>query len=336
MVSAWIPIGIIAGLVSAVLYASAKTGTLVGLLVLFLLSPMPIAVAGLGWGWMSAALAAASGALIAGSISGTFRAGFVHALAIGLPAAVLSYLTLLNRQQFASGGDGATLDRSVETQWYPVGRVVLLAALMAGALAAVSMLATATDVEGLTIVLRSHIERVFVAPVPVPSGTLPSLSPDQIAALSQLMTVVFAAATATTWLIIAIGNLWLAAHVALKSGRLVRPWPDLSSLRLPGLATIAFAAATLATLLPGYPGLIASGFASALATAFLLVGLAVIHSVSRGNRFRPALLTAVYLAPLLLQQLGGLVLLAITLIGIAEPFSPVRRKPLPAPGSPYT
>jgi hypothetical protein len=328
----WLPIGLVAGLVSAVLYASAKTGTVIGVLVLFLLSPLPVAIAGLGWGWMSAGVAAVSGALLAAVIGG-FRATVVHALAIGLPAAVLSYLVLLNRQQLPSGDASATLDRSPRVEWYPIGRVVALAALIGGALAALSMLATSTDVEGLKVALRSAIERALVAPVPAPKGAAPSITPEQVGALTELMTLVFAGVTATTWLVIASGNLWLAGRVARKSGQLLRPWPDLSTLALPRSATIGFAATVAGTFLPGYAGLISSGFAWAFGSAFTLVGLAIVHNVTRGNGARPLILTATYAALVLLNPFSGLIL---SLLGVAEPVSPLRRKPIPPPGSPFT
>ena len=54
--------GLGAGLVSALLFASATAGTLISVLVLFALSPMPVAIAGLGWGWGSAGVAAITGA----------------------------------------------------------------------------------------------------------------------------------------------------------------------------------------------------------------------------------------------------------------------------------
>ena len=49
-------IGLGAGLVSALLFASASTGTLLGLLVLVFLTPLPVAITGLAIVWIVALL----------------------------------------------------------------------------------------------------------------------------------------------------------------------------------------------------------------------------------------------------------------------------------------
>ena len=57
-------IGLGAGIASAMLYASAWTGTALGLFVLFFLSPMPIAIAALGWGWAAGGIASAAAFIV--------------------------------------------------------------------------------------------------------------------------------------------------------------------------------------------------------------------------------------------------------------------------------
>ena len=110
-------------------------------------------------------------------------------------------------------------------------------------------------------------------------------------------------------------NLWLAGRITLASGRLVRPWPDFSQLRLPASATFALLAAMAAAFLDGFPGLLAGGFAGALTIAFALVGLAVAHSLTRGSAWRNFILTALY-ASLVLYTPGIALLLAV--VGLAE------------------
>lgn len=318
-------IGLCAGLVSAVLFASASTGTFLGLLVLFFLSPMPVAIAGLGWGW-KAAVAAAAGAAAIGFVS-TPRGAMFHLLALGLPTALLSYLALLNRE--VQGDTGP-----LRTEWYPIGRIVAVAALIAGSLAALALLATASDVDGL----REHVHKLVglmltrPAGTGTPAGAPESLTPDQISAVTNLMVGFFTASMATMWLFIALLNMWLAGRVVRKSDRLVRPWPDLSQLQLPRGLPIVLAIALAAGFLSGFPGLIASGFASALLMAYMLVGLAILHSVTRGHPQRHMILAGTYAA---LALLGMFAAPALALIGLAEPFSPLRRSPAP-PGPPTT
>ena len=162
-------IGLGAGLVSAMLFASASTGTVLGLFVLFFLSPMPVAIAGLGWGWRAAA-AAAFAAPIAIATLGTPRGAIFHVLAIGAPTAILSYLALLNREVVTSDG-------VVATEWYPTGRIVAVAALIAGTLAAIGLLSTASDVDGLREQMRATAERVLVLSSNLPTPSAPAGTP---------------------------------------------------------------------------------------------------------------------------------------------------------------
>ena len=136
------------------------------------------------------------------------------------------------------------------------------------------------------------------------------------------MTQSFAAAVASFWMVVACLNLWLGGLIPHASGRLARPWPNLTELALPRIAPLVFAAAIALSFLPGYPGLIASGFGSAMFFAYLLVGLAIIHNLTQASAARPFILFAVYFALVALNPFSGIV---VSMIGIAEPISPLRR-----------
>lgn len=314
-------IGLGAGVVSAMLFASASTGTALGLFVLLFLSPLPVSVAGLGWGWRAAAIAAVAGAVTV-AVVGNARGGLFHLLALGAPTAVLSYLALLNRHVASSAGTAAT-------EWYPTGRIIAVASLIAGGLAALALLTTATDIEALRIELRSTFDKVFVRNMPLPTGQTAPLSEEQLNGIASFLIATFAPALATMWMAIAMLNLWLAGLVVAKSDRLVRPWPDLCDIRMPPAMPLGFALAIAASFLPGVAGLIAGGFASAMLMAYMLVGLAIIHHITRGYNLRPMLLSGIYAALFLFYLFVGPV---IALIGLSEPFSPLRRPP-PQPPS---
>jgi hypothetical protein len=321
-----IAIGLGAGLVSAALFASASSGTVLGILVLFFLSPLPVAIAGLGWGWVAGAVAAVAGGLLV-AVLGTGRAVLLYMMALGLPAAAMSHLVLLNRP-LAAAGHGA----SQAVEWYPVGRLVAWAALWAGCLAGAALLSIASDVDGLRAALKTTFEQYLASGGGLPGMPGPALQEDQLKLFVELMVISFAGAIATLWMTAAILNVWMAGHVARISGRLQRPWPDLTEIELPRGLPIAFAIAIAATFLPGVLGLLASGFASAVLFAYMLVGLAIVHRLTRGMAARPLVLGAVYGALLFLSPFSNLLL---ALAGIAEPFSPLRRPrtPPPPPGS---
>jgi hypothetical protein len=320
-------IGIATGFVSALLFAQASTGTALGLFVLFFLSPLPVAIAGLGWGWISAAVAAVIGAVTIGVV-GTERAALFHALALGVPTAIFSYLLLLSREigPPERPGDPPALE------WYPVGRVIMFVALWGGALSVAAILTTATDIPTLKAEVRETIDRMVGAGVPVPTGApASSLGPAELSALTDLMTASMPGIIASAWMAIATLNIWLAGHITRASGRLVRPWPDLPAIMLPRIFPLLFAGAILATFLPGYTGLLASGVASALFFPYVLIGLAILHYVTRGTAFRGPLLAAVYASLVLFNPISGLI---IALIGIAEPISPLKRRWPQPPSSP--
>lgn len=311
-----IPIGIAAGLVSALVLMAAATGSVVALFLLFLLAPLPIVIAGLGWGWPSGMIAAltAAGTLLA--IINAKTALF-HWFAIGLPMAALCYLLLLNRNlpPMAPG-------EQPRTEWYPVGRVVAATALLAGGLATVALLATATDMDSLQAVLRRTIDQMAAGRLPFPKDSIDARSDVDLDAIAKLMTQSFAALIATYWVAMASFNLWLGGLITHASGRLARPWPDLSELTLPRQTPLAFVGAIALSFLSGYPGLIASGFASAIFFAYLLVGLAIIHNRTRGIDLRPLILFAVYMSLVVLNPFSGII---IAMVGISEPISPFRR-----------
>jgi biotin transporter BioY len=65
----------------------------------------------------------------------------------------------------------------------------------------------------------------------------------------------------------------------------------------------------------GMPGLAAGGFAAAFAFAFLLIGLAVVHAVTRGSPWRSFVLAVLYTAVFVFFAGTSL---ALTLLGLAE------------------
>jgi Predicted membrane protein (DUF2232) len=311
-------IGIISGLVSAVLFASASTGTMLGTFVLFFLSPLPIGIAGLGWGWRAAAFGSAAAA--AGLAVGIgYRAGTVHVIAIGLPTVVSTYYLLLNR---LAGGTDVTSGAPL-IEWYPLGRIIAGMALFAGVLSAISLLSLGTDVDSLKVAFRPVIERTFVTGIPKGGSSPTPLSSARVEELTMLVIAIAPISVATVWFTFANLNLWLAALVTQKSERLSRPWFDLSLITLPRALSIAFAATVAISLTGGMLGMLSTSFATAILMAYLLVGLAIIHNLTRGSSIRPGILWGIYVLLFVLFLLAAPV---IALLGLAEPLLPWRRR----------
>lgn len=321
----FILVGLAAGFASAVLFASATMGGVGGRLMLYFLAPLPAFLAGLGWGAGAAVIGALSTGLGCGLLLGP-KAGLTVLVSQGLPVAVLCHLALLNRPGAGAAPPAAVTGAPTgpaSVEWYPVGRLVAAASLMAGALAFLTIFLIGNDIEDLRKLLRELIEQVFLQQLPGLKDR--TLGEGELATLTELFLYVFPAASALSWLGGLLVNLYLAGRITRASGRLLRPWPELAEMTYPrGFGLGLAAALATAALLTGYPALLASGFAGAFVFAFLLMGLAVVHSTSRGAASRPFLLWGTYLG-LLIPFTSAWMLLALALLGILEPMLPFRR-----------
>ncbi len=305
-------IGAGSGLVSAALFASAATATaLAG--VLFYLAPLPLCLAGLGWGGMAALTSALTGTLIVAVSLGPAMAA-VFAMSVAAPTALLVHLALLSRPVAPAQGHVVSA-----LEWYPPGRIVGWAALMAGILAGLLVLFLGYDQESYRESIRQILSHSALKELDR-DGTL--FTEETIASLSAVLARALPAAFAIIWLTITLFNLWMAGLIVDASGRARRPWPDLQALELPNSFVLIFAGALAASFLPGLPGLLATGLAGALLFAYVLQGLAVLHVYSRGVPLRGPLLATVYLGILLL----GWVAIVVAIVGLAEPLLGLRQR----------
>jgi hypothetical protein len=311
--------GMGAGAAAALLFASVTSG--VGLsVVLFYLAPLPIMIVALGWShWAGLTAAVTAAAVLGGAFGVLLLAMFLTS--VGTPAWWLGYLALLGRP-IANGG-------APHVEWYPPGRLVLWAAVVGAAVTAAALAMfgddEATIRHGLRVALNlllrpqaggsADTPEAPDAPVPdaqignaqVPGGDDSDRTIDM---LVQFLPPAAAVITALTQ----IGNLWLAGLIVNLSGRLRRPWPDLTALSFPPLAAGLYGACLAGALLSGLPGLVAGLFAATLTAAFAMVGFAVVHAVTRDMRGRPAVLWGVYGCVFLLIW----PVLMMTVIGVAE------------------
>lgn len=304
--SHFIPIGIGAGLVSALLTATVTQGSAIALL-LYLLAPIPILVAALGWDHRAGLVGAVAGGLaLAVALEPVSGLGF--ALASGIPAWWLAYLALLGR----TTPDGAM-------EWYPLGRllawVAAVAALTFVAAAAVPHFDFATYQENV----REATAALFAAE-PTLSGA-EGVDPDALATTFASLAPIFAAQGFTVILVLYV---WLGAKIVQISGRLARPWPDIPSTLMPrGTVLLLLGAVLAANLLGGFPGVLAASLTGAFVMAFAMQGLAALHDVSRGRPGRGFLLFGTYLLIFFSQ---GLILVAMLLFGIADSAFGIRRR----------
>lgn len=320
MTAKFLFLGLAAGFASAIIFVSAATGPLLSRLLLVMLTPLPLYLAGLGLGLLPALLAAVSAtALIFVALPSipTFALGYAATQAF--PAVVLTRLVLLSR------------DRDGVTAWYPPGRILIAAALMAGAFAFAAMLSQGADMETLTKSVRPLIDD-FKAWLPtLPNGE--PLGEEQLKDITAAIVSGIPGGVALSVMITTLASLWLAGRVTLAAGQLKRPWPDFTRLELPMGSAIILVLATAVSFTSDQAWLLADGLATALRFAFALLGLAVIHYVAKESAWRGFMLTGVYAA---LFVLAKYMLLILTIIGLAETIFHYRyaaRRPPPEGGA---
>ena len=159
-------------------------------------------------------------------------------------------------------------------------------------------------------ILRIQTETPADAPVSLPGLSDPNR-------LIDVMVAIVPPAAAVLATITNLMNLWLAGRIVKLSGRLQRPWPDLSAMKFPSYAPIllaigllgAFAHLVIGAVLtilarlgadevlrvpvteaaaPGLIGIIGGVFAASLLMAYGVLGFAVLHNDHRRHE-RPQL-----------------------------------------------
>jgi hypothetical protein len=302
-------IGLGAGAAAALLSASVASGSVFAI-VLFYLAPLPILIAALGWSHWAGLIAAVSAALGLAFVLGLFSF-LAFLVGVGIPAWWLGYLALLARPV---GGNGA----APVLEWYPVGRLVFWAALIGFLVVAFAVPNFGTDAESFQAGLRSQFERTLRT-VPAPTDVPGAPARVDRSRVIDILVVALPPAAAVFTTLTSLINLWLAGRIVKVSGRLKRPWPDLSELALPGYAAGLLAAAIVASFMSGLVGILGGVLTASFLIAFALQGFAVLHAITKGINARAFLLAGAYAAalvfgwPVLLMSMLGLVDLAINL-----------------------
>jgi hypothetical protein len=327
-------IGIAAGAAAALLFASVASGSVISIL-LFYLAPLPILIAAVGWSHLAGLVAALiAGGALAFVFGGLFFVAFL--IGIGLPAWWLGYLALLARPGTAAGA--ATLE------WYPVGSLVVWAAILGSLIVAVVIFNFGFDAESFRAGLRRAFEQILRVQTQAPEGAplaLPGLSDAN--RLLDVMVMIVPPTAAVLATVTNLINLWLAGRIVKVSGRLQRPWPDLPAMEFPGYAPILLAVGLVAafahlaagallavlarlgpdtisalpaqqSLAPGLVGIVGGVFAASLLMAYGVLGFAVLHMITRRLKGRGFLLAGTYAAVVVF----GWPVLAMTALGLVD------------------
>ena len=285
-------VGLGAGIAAGLLFASLATGSITAIL-LFYIAPLPVFIATLGWRHVAGLIAAACATATVTIVSGAF---FLAVPVISFAAWWLGYLALLSRP--AAHPEG-------EVEWYPVGRLVLWAAMMGTLVVFAAVPNFGTDQQTVQAGLRKSYDRILRDPSLV--DLLVIAAPPAAAAVTTLLNVL---------------NLWLAARIVRISGRLARPWSSLSALALPPQAWGLLVIALGGSFLPDLFGILCGVWAASLIIVFAILGVAVLHWTTQGMGLRTLLLASVYASAAVL----GWPVLLFSLLGLAENMFNIRAR----------
>lgn len=293
-------VGIAAGVAAALMFVAPIGGTALAF-PLFVLTGLPVALAGLGWGTAAGATAAIAGtAIIFAALSPVSAASFV--LLFAAPVFWIARLALLSRPLDPADPEAR--------QWYPLGRMLVhLVGAVAIGIVLVGIV-IGFDHAAMTSAVTQALLQLF-------SGMQADGPPPTAGELRLFVNVYLAVMPFTVAaLLVAMltFDLWLAAVVARASGRLQRPRERLWSVELPPQALVVLAAFFLLAFLPGTGGEVARVIAGALVGAAALAGLAVMHALTAGMSGRTALLVLVYV----LIVFFGPLLVFFALLAVAE------------------
>ena len=295
-------IALIAGAASALMFASIVSGALISLVLVYL-APLPLMLAAIAWGPLCGALGGLVATLvIAGALSPPLALGY--GLAFALPAWWLGHLAMLGRP--VASGIASADAAPPQVEWYPLGRILLWIAALATLLTAGSLYSLGSDASAISDAMR----RGFAKILSMVSETTVTENDPRVGLMVAVIPVLVAASQMATLTL----NLWLAAKVAAVSGRLHRPWPDLSSTSLPPMTLVALCVALAFSFFSGMTGILAVVVTTVLMMAYALVGFAVLHTITRGLANRGIWLATAYA----IVFMFSVSLILLTALGLAD------------------
>lgn len=293
-------IGLGAGIAAALLFVSVASGSMLSVL-LFCLSPLPILIAALGWSHWAGLIAAFSAAGGLAAVLGSVGL-LVFLIGVGLPAWWLGYLALLARPSQSPDG----------RDWYPAGRLILWAAVLGFLVVVAGVPALGLDKQTFQTSLAAAFDSVIRQQLA--AETSDAARDAEIRRVVDVLVVIAPGAAASCAALVYTCNLWLAGRIVSVSGRLARPWPDLSQVTFPPITPGLLVAAIAGSLLPDLIGILSGVLAASLFLAYTLLGLAVLHAITRSVGGRAFVLAGTYSALVIL----GWPALFMSFLGLAD------------------
>jgi hypothetical protein len=318
-------IGVGAGLVSAVLFATVIRGSLAGIL-LFYLTPLPVAIVALGWNHRSGLAASAVGALAVGLVFDPLS-GVMFALAFALPAWWLAFLALLARE--GPPVETAASPRP-DRQWYPLGGLAVWAAGLSVLLTLGGAMMLGPDYETYRLAVQDLVQSALKGGIGASIDELPSLGANMLSAerVARIVASVIMPSSAAASALLTLVILLVAGKLVSWSGRLPRPLPRIArDFVLPRAALIGLAGSVVLAPFPGWSRFVSIALAATLALLLAMQGLATAHVLLARVPARPLILGVGYAMIMVVEPW---MLIGLALLGLVEMALSLRARALAA------
>jgi len=334
-------VGLAAGLLSALFFFSTASGSLFAALPLALV-PLPLFLAGLGWGGLTAAFAALTGFVLL-SLASSFSAGLAFVLFAGLPAFWLSRQSLFFIRPVKTGPktaghyppepksepqeEAASDARPAPPEnviWCPPGDIAVWTALTACAVLLITEAGILiAGLDGLAPAIRDWAHQALASEAGVAARALAdegmAVPAERLIALSA---AVIPAAAAAAWSLLTLANMAFAQRLLAGFGHNLRPSPDYDAMELPRPLLWVFLGAFVLSFIPGEMAYFMGALVIALFVPYFLLGLAVIHAISRAWKARIAVLGLFYF----LLLIFGWLALPVGILGMMDPWLTLRAR----------
>ncbi len=305
----WILTGIAAGLAAAAMQAAVLVPSLLSVFI-FLLSSLPLFFVGLSRGWASAAIGSVLAAVLL-MFFANFQLAVSFFLTAGLAPVLASMFSMISRDAAASSSEGEV--RTSDREWYPEGRLVLWLAGIAALITMAAVLTIATDYASYTATISKMVGQlldVFEKGMPADRPRFPRA--DAVGLVVNFLPV-FAAAM---WLFAMVLSMRLAIFLLSFKNMALRPWAKFSQMAFPSSVVFAFfLILAIAYFTTGLLHILMLCAVGAIISAFVLLGLAVVHGLVENNSARPMLLGLLYTS---LFLFSWLVAIPLTFLGLFD------------------
>jgi len=288
---------VIAGLVTALLTVSV------------LLSPfamIPSMTVGLAWGLYSTIASIIISFILLG-LWLNIGIAIGMAITIGLPAIFFVRQALLSRSMQADNENTASSDADTsfnERVYYPPERLIIWAIAFCASFSFLAFGLSVNNTGGLPGILQTMIlsNENFIRDIETLYQV--ELTDNLVRILAETIIVL----TPLTWMLIILGSLQTAQTIAKFFKINLRPTPDYSVMQLPGKLEYVLAGLLLLIFISSdWVSVFFLVLVCLCLTAYFLLGLAVIHAISRTWNGRGVFITAVYFIVFLVPWVAILV-----------------------------